>query len=113
MLPSLATHETLWRTQNLCPGHMKMFLKAPSNTVAVFSQAQDTKVDTFRHNVSATLCPSLAGAYCLLALELCIVINYMDSPGTNQKEALLVWTSGTYSHSGTYVKLQMNGVFTD
>ena len=69
MLPSLATHETLWRTQNLCPGHMKMFLKrvgnifcvrAPSNNVAVFSQAQDTKVDTFSHNVSATMCPSLA-----------------------------------------------------
>ena len=26
----------------------------------VFSQAQDTKVDTFSYNVSATMCPSLA-----------------------------------------------------
>ena len=33
---------------------------APSNNVVVFSQAQDTKVDTFSHSVSATLCPSLA-----------------------------------------------------
>ena len=48
---------------------MKMFLKrvrdifcvrAPSNNVAVFSRAQDTKEDTFSHNVSATMCPSLA-----------------------------------------------------
>ena len=55
MLPRLATHETLWRAQNVC-------LRARLNNVAAFSQAQDTKVDTFTHNVSATLCPRLARA---------------------------------------------------
>jgi len=53
MLPRLATHPTLWRTQNVC-------LRTRFNNVAAFSQAQDTKTNTFTHNVSATLCPRLA-----------------------------------------------------
>ena len=41
MLLRLATHETLWRTQNV-------FFELGSATA--FSQAQDTKADTFTHN---------------------------------------------------------------
>ena len=47
MLPSLATHETVWQTQNLCPGHMKMFLKRLGNNVC--DRSQSNNVALFSH----------------------------------------------------------------
>ena len=43
-------------------------VRAPSNNVAVFTQVQDRKADTFRHNVSATMSPRLARALVILQL---------------------------------------------
>ena len=56
-------------------------VRARRNNVAAFSKAQDTKVDTSRHNVSLTLCARLAkDLYSGLAVKVnCKKYNYIHS----------------------------------